>query len=631
MSGVIIGTAGHVDHGKTALIKALTGIDTDRLKEEKKRGITIDLGFAHLPLAGGLTAGVVDVPGHEKFIANMLAGAGGIDLALLVVAADDGVMPQTREHLGILRLLGIKSGVVAITKADVVEPEWLELVAEDIRQLVAGSFLEGAPIQPVSAHTGQGLDELRALLSAACNSAQGKAEAGDCRVPVDRVFSVDGFGTVITGTMIEGALREGDEIEVYPTGLRTRVRNLQVHSKDVEIAPAGSRVAVNLASVKREDVQRGDTLATLGSMMTTMMLDVRLQILPDSSRVIENGSRLHFYHGARQELCKLVLLDSDRLSPGQEGFAQLRFTEKIAAKKDDRFVLRFYSPLETVGGGVVLDPNPGRRRRHNEKVLRALSVRERGSTGENLLQIITEGAPQLAPLSDARRQLGLSQSAFDKELDRLKNAGQILLINDKLAIDAVYQKKLEGTLHEILAAYHKENPLLEGIRREELRGRLLPGRDPAGAERLLAVFAQRGVYILKSQTAALPGFEPKGSSGEGVLAGKVEEMFRQAGYSPPGIDEVHTAFPREKGIKKALEALLAKGVLVAAAPQIYFHGEVYAQAKEKIADFIAQEGQVTLAQTRDIFGTSRKFALALLEHFDRHGLTKKVGDARVLR
>ncbi|MCL2856773.1 MAG: selenocysteine-specific translation elongation factor [Oscillospiraceae bacterium] len=630
MSGIIIGTAGHVDHGKTALIKALTGIDTDRLKEEKKRGITIDLGFAHLPLASGLTAGVVDVPGHEKFIANMLAGAGGIDLALLVVAADDGVMPQTREHLGILRLLGIPGGVVAITKADLVEPEWLEMVAEDIRQLVAGSFLEGAPIQPVSAHTGQGLDEFRALLSEACKGAQGKAEAGDCRIPVDRVFSVDGFGTVITGTMIEGELREGDEVEVYPSGLRTRVRNLQVHSKDVEMAPAGSRVAVNLASVKREDVLRGDTIATPGSMMTTMMLDVRLQILPDSGRIIENGSRLHFYHGSRQALCKLVLLDSDRLSPGQEGFAQLRFTEKIAVKKDDRFVLRFYSPLETIGGGIVLDPNPGRRRRHNEKVLGALRVREQGSIGENLLQIIADGAPQLSPLSDARRQIGLSQSAFDKELARLESTGQILLVSDKLAIDSGYQKKLEGALGDILTAYHNDNPLLEGMRREELRGKLLPGRDSASAERLLAVFAQREVYILKGQTAALPNFKPKGSGGEQVLAGKVEDMFCQAGYSPPGIDEVNSAFPKEKGIKKVLEALLAKGVLVATSPQIYFHGEVYAQAKERVADFIEREGEMTLAQARDIFSTSRKFALALLEHFDRHGLTKKVGDARVL-
>ena len=631
MSEVIIGTAGHVDHGKTSLIKALTGIDTDRLKEEKKRGITIDLGFANLPLADGRTAGIVDVPGHEKFIANMLAGAGGIDLALLVIAADDGVMPQTREHLGILQLLGIRHGIIAVTKVDLAEPDWLEMLGEEIREAVSGTFLDGAPMQHVSAHTGQGLDELKALINAAAQHAAAKSDTAAFRVPVDRVFSVDGFGTVITGTMFEGTLNEGDDVEVYPSGIRTRVRNLQVHSKDVQTARAGQRSAVNLASLAREDISRGDVLAAPGSMLNTLMLDVKLQVLPDSGRIIENASQLHFYHGSREALCKLVLLDADRLTPGQEGFAQLRFTQPLAAKKGDRFVLRFYSPVETIGGGVVLDPNPGRKRRHNEKTLESLSVRESGSLAENLLQAIADGSPQLAPLAHAQRTLGLSGSALAAELEALATAGKVLPIGDKAAIDAGYKAKLEQAVRDTLAAYHAQNPLQEGMRREELRGRVLPGRDSALADRLLAIFAGQGVFKLTGQMAALPDFEPKGSEGDRQLAAKIEALFRDAGFAPPSPEEVFAALPREKGAKKVLDALLAKGTLAAVAPQLYFHAEVYADAKAKVTGFIKQNGEITLASTRDLLGTSRKFALALLEHFDRHGLTKKVGDARVLR
>ena len=632
MSNIIIGTAGHVDHGKTSLIKALTGIDTDRLEEEKKRGITIDLGFAHLPLENGRIAGIVDVPGHEKFIANMLAGAGGIDLALLVVAADDGVMPQTREHLGILRLLGISSGVIAITKADLVEPDWIELVREDIQELVAGSFLEGAAILPVCAHTGDGIEKLREAISRIAEKFEDGKAQGAFRLPVDRVFSVEGFGTVVTGTLVEGSLSKGDEVEVYPGGMKVKVRGLQVHARDMATAQAGCRVAVNLAGIGRDEIGRGDVIAAPDSMTHSMMLDVRLSILPDSERVIENGSRLHFYHGCRVALCKLVLLDSDKLSPGQEGFAQLRFTERMSAKKNDRFVLRFYSPLETVGGGVILDPAPARRRRHNEKVLSALSIRESGSIPENLLQAIAEGSPRLAPISDVKRLLGLASHVFEEELAALIRGGEVLMVGEKIAIDDGFRLKTQNRLVEILSTYHNENPLQQGMRREELRGRLLPGREPAAAEKLLGIFAKMGIFNLDGQVATLAGFEPKGNENEQKLAEKVENLFRQAGHTPPGLDEVYNSFPGQRGgAKKVLEALLARGTLVAVSPQIYFHSEVYAQAKVEVTEFIGQNGEITLAEARHLFGSSRKFALSLLEHFDRHGITKKVGDSRVMK
>ena len=341
MKHVIIGTAGHVDHGKTLLVKALTGIDTDRLVEEKKRGITIELGFAHLDFDDGTQAGIVDVPGHEKFIKNMLAGAGGIDLAMLVVAADEGFMPQTVEHLGILQLLGIREGVVVITKTDMVDGEWVEMVKEDVKEQVRGTFLEGKPIYPVSAYTGEGIRELREALKALVAQVQEKSLRTPFRLPIDRVFSVDGFGTVVTGTLIEGAVTVGDDAAIMPDGLECRVRNLQVHGSDVKTAYAGQRVAMNLAGVKKTDITRGDTIAKPGSMRVSLMLDVRLQNLKNSQRTIVNGSQVHLYHGSAVRLAKVVLLEQDALQPGESAYAQLRMTEEIATRQGDRFVIRF--------------------------------------------------------------------------------------------------------------------------------------------------------------------------------------------------------------------------------------------------------------------------------------------------
>ncbi|MCL2068977.1 MAG: selenocysteine-specific translation elongation factor, partial [Oscillospiraceae bacterium] len=564
-----------------------------------------------------------------RFVSNMLAGAGGIDLALLAVAADDGVMPQTREHLSILELLQIKSGIIVITKADLAEPDWIELVAEDIRGICAGSFLEGAQILAVSAHTGQGIEELREAISGLAAKAVQKNSAGPFRIPVDRVFSVEGFGTVITGTMMEGTLCEGDEVQIYPTGLRARVRSLQNHSQNVTGTHAGQRVAVNLAGIKRESISRGDTLAAPGSMPETMMLDVKLRIIPDSARVIENGSRLHFYHGARESLCKLVLLDADRLEPGGEGFAQLRFTENIAAKKADPFILRFYSPLETVGGGIILDPAPKRKKRNSEAVIQALSIREQGGAAENLLQAIADSSARLSPLHDIRRHLSLPEEAFKSGLQQLAAEKRIYLLGDKAAIDAGYKAVLEKKLRQILADYHDRNPLQEGMRRDELRSRLLPGRDAAAADHILGIFAGEDIIAVSGQIIALADFKAQ-SGGADPLAEKIGQIFLDAGYAPPSAEEINALFPKEKGVRKVLEALLARGVLVSVAPQMYFHKDIYDGALAQVIAFITREGQITLAQMRDISGTSRKFALALLEHFDRRGLTKKVGDARIL-
>lgn len=630
MSNIIIGTAGHVDHGKTLLIKALTGIDTDRLKEEKKRGITIELGFAWLDLPGGARAGIVDVPGHEKFIKNMLAGAGGIDLALLVVAADDGVMPQTREHLGILRLLGIQQGMIVMTKADLVDADWMEMVKEDIRETVQGTFLEDAPILPVSAYTGQGIEELKAMIAQWIDKTPEKNTQKPFRMPIDRVFTVSGFGKVVTGTLIEGILREGDEVELYPSGMTSRVRNLQVHSQDVPAAYAGQRVAVNLAGVK-EELSRGETLAAPASMQNTLMLDVKLEILPDSARVIEHGSRLHFYLGARDVLCKVVLLDADALEPGQTGYAQLRFTEEVAAKKGDHFVVRFYSPIETVGGGVILDAVPQKHRRHNARVLQALQVREQGSDVDNLLQLITEGSLSFTSLADIQKQMGLEDKPFREALKELVDAGKVAMLGDRNAIDCSYKQKLSEQLQSILEEYHTANPLQAGMRRDELRSRLLKGQNLALADKVLAMFAQDGLIALDNQKAALSTFQIKLGGSSGKLAEEIAALFRDAGYSPPSMEELKAKYPKDmETVQQVMEALIADGTLVPTTPTLCFHRETLDNAKQAIAGYLKDHDTFTLAEFRDMCSTSRKFSTALLEYFDRHGVTKKVEDGRVL-
>lgn len=626
---IIIGTAGHVDHGKTQLVKALTGIDTDRLQEEKKRGITIDLGFAYLDLPSGEKAGIVDVPGHERFIKNMLAGAGGIDLALLVVAADDGVMPQTREHLGILSLLGIQNGAIVITKADLADEEWIELVAEDIKKLAEGTFLQNAPVAVVSAHTGQGIDALRQLIFELIRQPENNTTR-PFRLPVDRVFTVEGFGTVVTGTLIEGAMNEGDTVQLYPSGLASRVRNLQVHGSTVQTAWAGQRVAVNLAGLKKDEVARGDILAPPDSMQNTRMVDVKLTVLKDSARVLKNGSRLHFYHGSGEALCKLVLLGQNTLAAGSQGYAQLRFTQEIAAKKDDRFVLRFYSPLETVGGGVVLDANPQKHRRSDKRVLEALKVREAGSVADTLLQAIADGSPRFLTLPEVQKQLGLDDATFKAELEALIEQGSVIRLSTRTAIAADYRDTLGRQLQKLLRDYHTANPLQAGMRRDELRGKLLPGRENALADKVLALYEAQGLTVANGQKVALAGFEIQFSPVDKALYDQMAQLFLDAAFAPPTVEEAYALAKDKAAAKRVFDALVDGGVVVMAAQQMPFHARVVADAWQKLVDFVAQKGEITLAEFRDLTGTSRKYALPLLEHFDAKGQTKKVGDARVL-
>lgn len=632
MKHVIIGTAGHVDHGKTLLVKALTGIDTDRLVEEKKRGITIELGFAHLDFDDGTQAGIVDVPGHEKFIKNMLAGAGGIDLAMLVVAADEGFMPQTVEHLGILSLLGIQDGLVVITKCDMADPEWVEMVKEDVRTHVEGTFLEGKPVFTVSAYTGQGIPELRQALKELVQKAAEKNMRTPFRLPIDRVFSVDGFGTVVTGTLIEGSVSNGDMAEILPGGVQARVRNLQVHDRDVETAYAGQRVAINLAGVKKADLGRGDVIARPGSVRTSLMLDARLQNLKNSQRTILSGSQVHLYHGSAVRLCKVVLLDRDALQPGESCYAQLRLTEEIAAKRGDRFVIRFYSPLETIGGGVVLDDLPRRHKRGDQAVLEALAIRESGSGDDQLVQLVAEHGHSLPTLDKLAAPQNLDREELGRSLEELTSAGKVLQPLPGRYLAASVFDAIWDSCRGLLEQYHRQNPLHAGMKVAELRQKLLKNTDQAVADAILAALAREGKIKAVADRYALADFAVHLTKRQSAIREKLLQTYRKAGLEVPGLDEVIASFPpAEQGdCRQVVESLVSGGGLVMLTPQLCLHSQVYAQVCDKTRDFMAEHQELTLAEFRDLLGTSRKYALAVLEYYDKNKILKKDGDVRRL-
>ena len=630
MKHVIIGTAGHVDHGKTLLVKALTGIDTDRLVEEKKRGITIDLGFAHLDFNDGTQAGLVDVPGHEKFIKNMLAGAGGIDLAMLVVAADEGFMPQTVEHLGILSLLGIQEGLVVITKADMVDPEWVEMIAEDVRERVKGTFLEGKPVMPVSAYTGQGIPELRQHLRGLVKSAAEKNLRTPFRLPIDRVFSVDGFGTVVTGTLIEGSVRKDEIAELVPSGLRAKVRSIQVHGKDADTACAGQRVAINLAGLKKTDVQRGDTVARPDTVKISRMLDVRLQNLKNSQRTILTQSQVHFYHGSSVMLAKVVLLDRESLLPGDSCYAQLRLTEPLASKRGDRFVIRFYSPLETVGGGVILDEAPLRHKAGDKAVLEALAIRESGSGNQKLLQTVAGFGYGLPTAQKLCGELNLEEEDLRAQLEELVALGKVLeLLPARYLAASVLDQAWEGC-RKLLEAYHAANPLHAGMKLAELRQKLLPGTELAVADGVLAELAAEGRIKRVADRYAMAEFTVHFTKRQNAIRDKLLQTYRKADLEVPGVDEIYPMFlPKEKeDCKQVLESLISSGQLVMLTPQLYYHQQTFDRVLEQTRAFFAEKEELTLAEFRDMLGTSRKYALAVLEYYDRNKMTKKDGDIR---
>ena len=628
MKNIIIGTAGHVDHGKTALIKALTGIETDRIKEEKKRGITIELGFAYLDLPDGEKAGIIDVPGHEKFVKNMLAGAGGIDLALLVVAADEGFMPQTREHLGILSLLNISEGIIVVTKKDMVDEDWLEIVCDEVRQEVQGTFLENAQIIPVSSYTGEGIEQLRqAIFTMIDQKTQIKNLDVPFRIPVDRIFSVEGFGTVITGTLIEGTMKVGDPVTVYPSRIESRIRNLQVHSQDVQEAYAGQRVAVNLAGLKKTDLNKGDVIAVPDSMHTTMMIDIHLTVLKDCDREIRNATRLHLYHGARDILCKIVLLDRDSVGAGESCYAQLRLEEEIAVKTGDRFVLRFYSPVETIGGVVILDSNPFKHKRNDAAVLESLKLKEGGSDREKISAALRDYSARFETLDFLQIQTGIPKEQFEQQINKLIKDKVAFRVSDNVVIHTDYLNRLKDSAVKLLESYHKENPLREGMKKDEFRNKLIKYEDISVVDKITDSLVNRKVLKYVNNCVALADFEVQQDNNQQ----EIENAFLQGGFSPESPDQIAARFPKVKNFKQVLESLVNTGKLVRVEEKILLHADYYNKALTLAKEHVDQNGQITLAEMRDLMGASRKFAVAVLEYWDKRGITKKVGDARTFK
>jgi len=634
----VIGTAGHVDHGKSTLVTALTGIDPDRLKEEKEREMTIDLGFAWLQLPSGDVAGIIDVPGHKDFIRNMLAGVGGIDAALLVVAADEGIMPQTREHLAILDLLAVEAGVVAVTKKDLVEDEdWLDLVMAEIESELQGTCLEGAPLIPVSARTGEGLPELVQALERALASAKSHRDIGRPRLPIDRAFTISGFGTVVTGTLLDGQLKIGQEVEILPKGLRARIRGLQTHKKKIDVALPSSRVAVNLTGVAVTDLARGDVLSAPGWLSPTALIDARLRHLEDAPNPLKHNMSLDFFCGAAQTPAVLRLLDQEMLEPGATGWVQLRLQDPVVVCKGDRFIVRLSSPSLTVGGGVVVDAHPRRRhRRFRPEVIQNLETQAHGSPEEILLQSLETQQPCEA--KELVKRSGLAEAAAAEALDALVQQGQILVLQaqgdaqptaDALAGNALLMsnvgwRNLIEQMAVLLQGYHRQYPLRRGIPKEEVKSKLhLTARV---FNEVIARAAREGHIREQGALLSLPGHEVTFDAETQRRVDALLEMFRKQPYATPSAPDSEKLIGPE-----ALNALIEQGVLVKVQNDVLFLKETYDEMVERIVQTIRERGSITVAEVRDMFQASRKYALGLMEHLDEKKITRRQGDARVLR
>lgn len=633
MKHIVIGTAGHVDHGKTVLVKALTGVDTDRLKEEKERGISIELGFAKLKLPSGHNAAIIDVPGHERFIKNMLAGVGGIDIVMLVVAADEGVMPQTREHLEIIQLLQINKGIVVITKKDLVDAEWLNMIQEEIREFLHGTVLENAMIVTVSAVSGEGLDELLAALDNLVAGVDEKKSSGPPRLPVDRVFSVTGFGTVSTGTLLSGQIRPGDNLQVYPGDMIARVRNIHVHGQKVKTAEAGQRVAVNLSGVETDDIKRGNVLAAPGSLKPSHRLDARLKFLSSAAKPLKHRARVRFYLGTAEILGRVVLLDRDELQPGEDAYVQLQLEDPVAAARGDHFVIRSYSPMRTIGGGTIINPSPAKHKRNRKEIIEALATAEKGSPAELVEQyLITAGRP--IPLQQMATGAGITGEEAANGLRELLDSNRVVQLSmegEEYYLSTKILARWEQLISTALQEYHEKYPLREGYPKEELRSRYFTLLNAKQFQMLVNYLHQSGKITGHAQSIALKGFEPLPPPEISETINRLESIYLANEFQPPTWNEAITSVGIKDGgqAQELLGYLLNKGILVKLAEGIYMHSTALRKAISLIKTHLEQKQEISLGEVRDLLQTSRKYTLPLLEYLDREKITRRVGDMRV--
>jgi len=624
----VIGTAGHVDHGKSTLVEALTGVHPDRLKEEREREMTIDLGFGWLTLPGGESIGIVDVPGHIDFIENMLAGIGGIDAALFVVAADEGVMPQTREHLAILDLLKIPTGVVALTKIDMVDADWIDLVTGDVRGALRGTALADAPIVPVSARRGDNLPELLHTLEAVLRDRPARPDHGRPRLPIDRVFSVAGFGTVVTGTLIDGSLSIGDAVDILPRGITARVRGLQTHKTKVERAVPGSRVAINLSGVDVSDVKRGDVVAAPGWLRPTLLIDARFEHLSEqrgnAARPLKHNAEVKLFHGAAEVAANVRLLNDDVLPPGRDGWVQFALRAPLAIVKGDRFIVRLPSPSITLGGGIVVDAQPGRRhRRFKPDVIGRLETLAQGSPAELVLQALDASGP--IATADLLKRVNLPTDIANQSLAELEAAGDVFTVGGRSSAVVASRagwSTLCARLANELAAHHKSYPLRAGIPREELKSRLKIDAKVFNA--VIAHAAAESVLVESPTSLRAPDFAVTFTPAQQRSIDALLARFKSQPWAAPSVKESEAAIGAD-----VLSALIDSGKLVRLSEDVLLLAETYQSAVQRIAEHLTASKTITVAQARDLFDTSRKYALALMEHLDAKGITKRVGDERV--
>jgi selenocysteine-specific elongation factor len=634
MKHFVLGTAGHVDHGKTALIKALTGVDTDRLKEEKKRGITIELGFASLALPSDQTLGIVDVPGHEKFIKNMVSGAAGIDLVMMVIAADEGIMPQTKEHLHICSLLGISKGIVALTKIDLVEKEWLELVKSEITEFLQGTFLEGAPILPVSAVKQEGLTDLIKAIDATVSKISEKADDGIFRLPVDRVFTMKGFGTVVTGTLVSDHIKVGEEIEILPGDITARIRGIQVHNQTVEDAWAGQRTAINLQGVEKSAIERGNVLVRPKTVWPSQRLDVFVEFLASNSKSLKNRTLVRLHTGTSEIIARITLLDKDELTPGQKAFAQLILANKDVIIAGDRFVLRSYSPVTTIGGGQIIDPLPLKHKRQNEKIIVDLNILQSGSLQERISVIMERTGFSGINLRGLNFRLGVNMKKIREALDSLFSGKKAILLDsdDTTVISAYFYNQLEELIGKNLAAYHQKNPLQEGISKEQLKETL--GRAISAKLFNLALrnLGKKETIVSDKDNVRLAEHQVQLAGDLDSLHHNIARIYKEAGLTPPSLTDVVNAFKDQKvKAQSIIKLMINDGDLIKINEDMCFSSGALSRLRDDYKAMLAKDGKATPATFKDLTGLSRKYIIPLMEYFDVNKLTVRVGDHRILR